>query len=64
MVNGFGPMQQVRDNLAFTAFYNDVITIENFSADPNSLEWQKLEVNNKGAIVFATHKNIGIFTDF
>lgn len=36
MVNGFGPMQQVRDNLAFTAFYNDVTTIENFSADPNS----------------------------
>ena len=63
MVNGIGPMQQVRDNLAFAAFYNEVTTIEHFK-DPDSDIMHKLEVSNKGAIVFATNKNLGIFNDF
>lgn len=64
MVNGIGPMQQVRDNLAFSAFYNNITMVESFREDQDSNVWHKLEVINKGAIVFATNKNIGIFTDF
>jgi len=64
MINGIGPMQQVRDNLAFTAFYNDVTISENFPADPQSNVYQKIDIINKGALVFASNKNIGCFYDF
>jgi hypothetical protein len=45
MVNGIGPMGQVRNNMAFSIFYNDISRWENerdFS-DPNRLQYKRIE---------------------
>jgi len=58
MVNGIGPMGQVRNNMAFSIFYNDISRWENerdFS-DPNRLQYKRIEKFIQGSLVFATNR--------
>jgi len=62
-INGIGPMGQVRDNISFTAFYNDFDVTEMIQ-DPVEPIWHKFDSTKKGSLIFATNRNLISFTDF
>lgn len=54
----------MRDNVAMTAYYNDVTQQEIFRENPNSLQQIRIDVERKGVLLFANHKNLSFLPDF
>lgn len=59
MTNGIGPSNQVRSNMAYTAFYNQFSVLED--AEDGSRE--KVKVKKEGTIVYATANNLQLFSN-
>lgn len=80
MINGIGPGSQVRSNIAYAAYYNNVALPEKEKAAEESRSARKEskdkssekllppvtrnEIVQKGAFVIATNHNLSLFLNF
>jgi len=63
MINGIGPFYMVRNNMGFSAFYNQVNSVA-MAKDRQGLWKKKSETNSNGLLAYATNRHQILIQDW